>query len=198
MPGRRSGTCQCDGTKGMTTSTPKTTQVIAATLTLVGVVALIALALSYNAPAKKQVRFDAVCHSLIVPASLTLTLNHGVTQIAAAEVYGFEGLISGLVAVVDRLQKDQKPLSIGTIQLTAASNALLPYLKLTPLGGIGAATVTVRQGVALTGMSDGVLRVISSDGDTVRLDVQSDRAELQGQRYSIPNLAQVHRMRSSL
>ena len=128
-------------------------------------------------------RFDAVCHSLIVPASLTLTLNHGVTQIAAAEVYGFEGSISGLVAVVDRLQKDQKPLSIGTIQLTAASNALLPYLKLTPLGGIGAATVTVRQGVALTGMSDGVLRVISSDGDTVRLDVQSDRAELEGQRY---------------
>src|SRR5205823_2295728 len=103
-------------------------------------------------------------------------------QIKEATFYGFDGSIRGITTLESSVTKKQTAPTNGELALVPAG-PLLPFLKLGPKGGIGAATLELKPGVTLSGTPDGLLRVVSRAKNDTQVVLQPDGVALKGDRY---------------
>lgn len=151
---------------------------------------MILLVVSYKTPAAKTIEFNVVCERFVTPVPLALNLNHPPAQIAALDLYGFEGSASQVEAV-DTGTRVSGQRSVKASSFSLESNPQdLPHLRITPVPAFGNMTAAVKSGVTLgsSGGNQPALRLESGHAGDTHFMLQSQAANLAGGPYRIPEI----------
>jgi len=149
------------------------------------VLVVITLALIFNSPASKTVKFDIPCQRFQTPVALELNLN-AAAQLALVNLHGFQGSVQNLSSITSP-GVTQTPQSFS---LKVIPNEASPSLIVTPQPPLGAISVTVNPNVTLAALASSPpkLTLDSATAQDIQLSLQSQSARLQGTVYAIPEI----------
>jgi hypothetical protein len=164
----------------------------AAGLLLLALVPAILLLL-WNKPSVKTVRFDLACERFQIPVPLTINLNHPPTQLQQVVLSGFGGQVSNVLSVSLNNAKPQLvPQSKFNLFRSVDPNETAPYLKEVPTDALGKMEIAAEPGVVFSSLTvqegEPYLQIKSMRQGDTHFTMQSKAAQLDGERYAIPEL----------
>jgi hypothetical protein len=152
-------------------------------LALLVVAVVMFLLLAANKPAKKQVRFDAVCKSFVAPVAFTLKLHDGPGEVQEAIAEGFDATIANMESVALTLDGDQlgKMVAQGfQLERNHDANQTPAHLDVTPNGDLGRTELQVSSGTVISSFgSEDTRPWVKADSGEGQVKTQ-DRGQDQG------------------
>ena len=129
-----------------------------AALTLVIVALIVGLALWFNRPSTKVVKFDIFAERFILPTDVTFDLN-GVTQMKSVDLVSYSGSVSN-VTKLSLSTENAKPKiidisKVGDLTFARGADNPPPFLSLTPQGALSEVSLKLDRGVGLGSIGTG-------------------------------------------
>ncbi len=159
-------------------------------------VVILGLALYFNKPLAKDLKFDIACREFAAPVPVQLKLHQGPTDLRAIGARGFDGALRNVASL--KFAEESQPMRSVALQSfrlegSGDPNQAPPDLELAPHGDAGKAELSLDPGAVLKGAGGpGLKPVVSVEsmqrGD-VRLLLGSGTVTLHGNRYRIPEIA---------